>query len=154
MKILVLSDSHRDVWSLRRALEQEPNADLVIHLGDGADDMAQARDLIADRPVLQVRGNCDWSSTLPTRILTEEGGKRLLLTHGHEQKVKYGKYILQMTALENHADIALYGHTHHQVQDYEDGLYLCNPGSVRGGEYAVLEIVPQGVMWLQRKIRL
>lgn len=152
MKILVLSDSHGSVWALRQAVAQEPGVSLVIHLGDGADDLAHAGDLIAGRPVLQVRGNCDWHSQAPTRLITEEGGKRILLTHGHEQMVKYGDSLLRQTARENHVDIALYGHTHESVQQYDDGLYLCNPGSVRAGDYAVLEIVPQGVLWLPKKI--
>ena len=152
MKIVVVSDTHGDVFSLRRCLERERGADLFFHLGDGETDVSHASDLLRGMPVLQVRGNCDWYSQLPARLVTEEGGRRILLTHGHEQMVKCGDSILRQTARELHADIALYGHTHRPVQRYEDGLYICNPGSLHAGDYAVLEIVPQGVMWLPKRI--
>jgi hypothetical protein len=152
MKILVVSDTHGDYWTLRRCIDRERGVSLVIHLGDGETDLARAGNLPDGTPVLQVRGNCDFYSDLPTMLVTEEGGKRILMTHGHEQMVKYGESLLWQTAREHRADIALYGHTHRPVQRYEDGLYVCNPGSLRAGDYAVLEIVPQGVMWLPKTI--
>lgn len=148
MRILVVSDSHGDSYSLRKALEREGNCALIIHLGDGERDTA----FIHGIPLLQVRGNCDFASELPTTLLTQEGGKTILCTHGHTQMVKYGLTVLREQALDKHADIALYGHTHVPVQTYEDGLYLCNPGSLHSGDYAVLEIVPSGIMWLPKRI--
>ena len=66
--------------------------------------------------------------------------------------VKSGTARLESLAHENGCAIALYGHTHVPVQTYEDGLYLCNPGSLHNGDYAVLEIVRGGVMWLPKRI--
>lgn len=148
MRILVVSDSHGDSYALRRAVERESGCSLIIHLGDGERDTAFLHDI----PLLQVRGNCDFYSELPATLLTQEGGKTILCTHGHTQMVKYGLQALRQEALDKHADIALYGHTHVPVQAYEDGLYLCNPGSLHNGDYAVLEIVPAGVMWLPKRI--
>lgn len=148
MRILVVSDSHGDSFALRRAVERESGCSLIIHLGDGERDTAFLHDI----PLLQVRGNCDFYSELPATQLTQEGGKTILCTHGHTQMVKYGLQPLRQEALDKHADIALYGHTHVPVQTYEDGLYLCNPGSLHNGDYAVLEIVRGGVMWLPKRI--
>lgn len=148
MRILVVSDSHGDSFALRRAVERESGCSLIIHLGDGERDTAFLHDI----PLLQVRGNCDFYSELPATRLTQEGGKTILCTHGHTQMVKYGLQALRQEALDKHADIALYGHTHVPVQTYEDGLYLCNPGSLHNGDYAVLEIVRGGVMWLPKRI--
>lgn len=148
MRILVVSDSHGDSFALRRAVERESGCSLIIHLGDGEQDTAFLHDI----PLLQVRGNCDFYSELPATRLTQEGGKTILCTHGHTQMVKYGLQALRQEALDKHADIALYGHTHVPVQTYEDGLYLCNPGSLHNGDYAVLEIVRGGVMWLPKRI--
>ncbi len=152
MKILVLSDSHGDGWNLREIFSRERGFSLCIHLGDGERDLEPFFPM-PGVPLLQVRGNCDFYSTLPSKIVTQEGGKTILCTHGHEQHVKYGLSDLRFAARDAKADIALYGHTHVPVQTYDDGLYLCNPGSVRNGDYAVLEIVPQGVMWLPKRIR-
>lgn len=148
MRILVVSDTHGDTYSLRKAVEREGNVSLIIHLGDGERDTA----FIHGVPLLQVKGNCDFYSDLPTTLFTNEGGKNILLTHGHAFMVKYGLGALRQEALDKHADIALYGHTHVPVHTYEDGLYLCNPGSLHNGDYAVLEIVPGGIMWLDKKI--
>ena len=40
-KLLVLSDSHGDTQALRRCLEQEPELDALIFLGDGCRDLDQ-----------------------------------------------------------------------------------------------------------------
>ena len=152
MKIMVLSDTHGDTWRLREIFSRESGFALVIHLGDGERDLEPFFPLPGNIPLLQVRGNCDFYSSLPATVVTQEGGKTILCTHGHTQQVKYGLSLLRAEARDRHADIALYGHTHVPVQEYDDGLYLCNPGSVRNGDYAVLEIVPQGVMWLPKRI--
>ena len=151
MKILVLSDTHGDTWRLREIFSRERGFSLCVFLGDGERDLEPFFPM-PDVPLLAVRGNCDFGSSLPSKLVTEEGGRTLFLTHGHEQLVKYGLSTLRSAAREANASVALYGHTHVPVQDYDDGLYLCNPGSVRNGDYAVLEIVPQGVMWLPRRI--
>ena len=38
MRILVVSDTHGDAWSLHEAIKRQKTAVVVIHLGDGADD--------------------------------------------------------------------------------------------------------------------
>ena len=38
MRILVVSDTHRDAYALREAILKQPTAEGVIHLGDGAED--------------------------------------------------------------------------------------------------------------------
>ena len=151
MKILVTSDTHGCSNFLERAIRTETGFDMLIHLGDGERDVHAVRPLLEGRPFLQVRGNCDLASDLPLFLVTEEGGKRLFCTHGHEQYVKYGTQILAERARSVGADIALYGHTHVQVQEYIDGMYILNPGALVYRQYAVLEIVPQGVMWLPTK---
>ena len=152
MRILVVSDSHGFADAVRRAIIAEGNFAMMIHLGDGASDVQAAQSLLDGRPFLQVRGNCDFAQALPETIVTQEGGRTLYCTHGHQQRVKYGTQLLIRSAREANADIALYGHTHEPVQQYADGLYVCNPGALRMGQYAVLEIVPQGIMWLPKKI--
>ena len=50
-------------------------------------------------------------------------------------------------ARERQADILLFGHTHQPLTDYDDGLYILNPGSLRGrGTYGLLDVTPTGVL--------
>jgi len=148
LRILVLSDSHGDASAVLRAIREQPKAELVLHLGDGEEDMAEARALFRDRMFLQVRGNCDFASALPATDTMMVKGIRLFFTHGHLYSVKCGDDRLREAARSCHADVALYGHTHMAETDYEDGLYLMNPGSVRGanGSYGIVDITDAGIV--------
>ena len=97
---------------------------------------------------LQVRGNCDWGSTLPSVGEITLEGRKIFYTHGHLHNVKYGLYQIVCAARERKADILLFGHTHVPLTDYEDGLYLLNPGSLHGsqGTYGILDITPAGIV--------
>ena len=150
MRILVLSDSHGDVFSLNKALDMQPGADMVIHLGDGERDFKSCR---IDKPAIQEKGNCDWGSDLPAFAVTQEAGYTIYCTHGYAEMVKYGLYNLQSAARGYNADIALFGHTHTPVTYYEDGLWLVNPGSIRNGDFAVVDLTPKGIMPILLKLR-
>ena len=50
------------------------------------------------------------------------------------------------------ASVALYGHTHQTVTWYDEGLYILNPGSIRSGEYGMIDITPSGIMVLQADV--
>lgn len=152
-RILVVSDSHGDAYALRRAIEQQPRAQVIIHLGDGERDMEQAAGLYKEKRVICVRGNCDWGSLLPALSLERVAGKLLYCTHGYAENVKYGDGQLRERARACGASIALYGHTHTAVIDYDDGLYLMNPGAVANGEYGIVDITPAGIVCVHHKIR-
>ena len=149
MRILVLSDSHGQANAVFRAVEAQPTARVIIHLGDGAREAAEITDRYPDRTVYSVQGNCDavYGSTL--RPYQEEtlGGKRFFFTHGHLFGVKTDRYRLECAARERQADIVLFGHTHVALTDYADGLYSLNPGSLAyGGTYGLVDITPAGVV--------
>ena len=65
MRILVISDSHGNTRNIERALEKQPEANIIIHLGDGADDIVDLEFVYRDKQFYQVAGNCDWGSSLP-----------------------------------------------------------------------------------------
>lgn len=152
MRIVVVSDTHGNGRALRQAILDQPRASAVIHLGDGVREAQEAAREFADLPFFLVRGNCDWSTAgeeIPVTRLEFLGGKRILCTHGHAYEVKYGLYRAVCAAHEQRADVLLYGHTHQAYTDYEDGLYILNPGSLsRGGpvSYGLLDITPQGIV--------
>ena len=147
MKWLVFSDSHGNIDYMRRAIELE-KPDRVLHLGDVAWDGARLLDACPGLKLEQVRGNCDWASQLPTVGEYEAEGVRIFYTHGHLYGVKSGDYQLISAARERKAQVALFGHTHLAREDYEDGLYLMNPGRLSGWEasYGILDITPQGIV--------
>ena len=72
---------------------------------------------------LAVRGNCDFGSDLPLTGEFTAQGVKIFYTHGHYYGVKSGLYTLACAARERGAQVALYGHTHNALEDYDDGLY-------------------------------
>ena len=142
MRVLVVSDVHGDMRGLCEAIESQPTARVVIFLGDGIRQAEDAAERYPDRDFYLVPGNCDFGSdALPIRQETF-GGKRFYFTHGHRHDVKYTFYRLEMAAREAEADIVLYGHTHAHHEEYVDGLYFFNPGSLRYDRtYGYVDIV-------------
>ena len=152
MRILVFSDSHGSSSRMRDALMLQKDADLIIHLGDGERDLEYLGEAVAGRKTVQVCGNCDFCSMLPENEIVFAGGVKIFCSHGHTENVKYGREELVSKARAAGARIALYGHTHESVTDYDDGLYIMNPGSIRNGEYGAIDITPQGIILLKMKV--
>ena len=78
-------------------------------------------------------------------------GHRVAMTHGHNQHVERGVDILKYWALQNEADVVLYGHTHVPVVEQSSQMTILNPGSISrprqsGFEctYAWMEFLPNG----------
>ena len=148
-RIVVVSDTHKDFLSLRKIAERHmQNTDLFIHLGDLEEDIKKLKALYPNLPVRQVRGNCDFGSDLPLTGEFTAQGVKIFYTHGHYYGVKSGLYTFACAARERGAQVALYGHTHNALEDYDDGLYLLNPGSLNSWEatYGTLDITPQGIV--------
>lgn len=148
MRILVVSDTHGDVFALREAILRQPRAEVLIHLGDGADDAAKEFANFPEKMCLQVRGNCDLASQLPKEQVHTFAGKRVFFTHGHLYEVKFGLQQLEYAAEEKKANLVLFGHTHQPFTDYRNGLYLMNPGSLHGsaGCYGVVDLTDAGIV--------
>ena len=136
MRLIVLSDSHRNYDALRRVFCRHMDADLFIHLGDGEEELDL---LLTQFPDLSAR---TWL----------EHSHRLVATHGHNYGVNSSLEHLKALARQNDADLVLFGHTHVRCARYEDGLYLLNPGSVscpRDGmppSYGIVDVTEQGIL--------
>ncbi len=152
MRILIFSDSHGDARKMREVLLHHPDITTVIHLGDGNRELEAAADALPDRIFHAVAGNCDFACSAPGVRLENFGGKKVLMTHGHLYGVKGGYYTYECAARERGVDIALFGHTHIPFEDYADGLYLFNPGSLRDGNYGILDISSAGIMLRHMKL--
>ncbi len=83
MRILVVSDSHGNNGNLRRAILAQPKAEVVIHLGDGEEELLRAKRSFPEKMFLAVRGNCDWGSALPPVGEYTAAGVKIFYTHGH-----------------------------------------------------------------------
>ena len=152
MRILVVSDSHGDSFTLGRIIRNQPNAEVVVFLGDGESDVLRCGIHLIDKYVIKVKGNCDFYSELDANVTQVIEGKKFFITHGYLENVKFGIDNLIYKGQEPGADIILYGHTHVPVSKYIDGVYVFNPGSVKNGEYGFIDITDKGVMCVNARI--
>ena len=148
----VLSDTHGDIQRVIEALKKE-NVDYLFHLGDFASDgekIAKALKI----PYTVVEGNCDYSNQ-KMKIVTFEN-RRILLTHGHRFNIHWGLGNLFYTALEEKADLVLFGHSHVSTVIKEKGIVIANPGSPtypRGADkpgYFLMTLTPE--ITIRRKV--
>lgn len=148
MRILVLSDSHGDRKLLRQVILEQTAAEVVIHLGDSEIDMGEIGLEFPEKMFLSVRGNCDYASDLPLTGQREFEGVKVFFAHGHTLNVKSGLETAKEAARACGTQVLLYGHTHQALTDYEDGLYIMNPGALKGWNprYGTLDITPQGIV--------
>ena len=153
MRILVLSDSHRSNFNLFSAIEEEPTAEVVYFLGDGANEFEEAGMIYSkEKAFIGVRGNCDMSSSLPEKDVRVICDKKIMATHGYVQNVKFGLEDLQLEAVSEKCDIVLFGHTHMPEKVYKDGIHYFNPGSLKEGCYGVVDITNKGIMCINKKL--
>lgn len=149
MRIIVVSDTHRDFSSFEKVINRHPEADYFIHLGDGIKEAELMQELYPDLKILGVRGNCDlpyqcredWDVAGTLQI----DEINIFYTHGHIYSVKLDLQPLIDAAETLHANIALFGHTHMPLVTYKHNIHIVNPGSLgepRRGErtYGVLDI--------------
>ena len=137
MRILILSDSHGDVESMKQAvIRTEP--DQIIHLGDHWRDGTELKKSFPQLPVAQVPGNCDaydLQARGPDQLILDLDGHRVMICHGHRYHVKNGLLNLGYAAREAGVELCLFGHTHVQRMEQLGDLTLLNPGSI-GSAYS------------------
>lgn len=129
MKITVFSDSHGCISTMMEAVETSL-PDMILFLGDGAENITEIKKQFPQIPLKAVRGNCDHDSSLPENELVSADGVEIFMTHGHIHGVKSGSlYSLVHTAGEAGAVLALYGHTHLARLEKIGTVTTLNPGS-------------------------
>ncbi len=127
--ILILSDTHGVKIKILAAVRRFPDVDMILHLGDYSRDADYIRTL-TDKPVYNVRGNCDLGQTAEAELLLSVEGVKILLVHGHKQNVKTSLLGLSLYAQEKEVDVVLFGHTHISTEQYHQDVLLYNPGSL------------------------
>ncbi len=150
MRILIISDTHRNHDYLERALEDAAPVDLLIHLGDAEGCEGEIAGM-AGCPIEIVAGNNDFFSDLEKEREFEIGRYRVLLTHGHYYCVSTGLGAIKREAEGRGIDIVMFGHTHRPVIEYWKNMILLNPGSLsyprqegRRPSYILMEVEEEG----------
>lgn len=150
MRVLIVSDTHRDNENYFKVIEKIQDIDMVIHCGD-AEGSEYTISEAAGCETHIVMGNNDFFSDLPREIETEIGGYRVLITHGHTYCVSMGNERIKEEAILRGFDIVIYGHTHRPSVDVDDEVIALNPGSLsyprqegRKPSYMIMEIDRMG----------
>lgn len=153
MRIVIMSDSHGAVRTLLDIIERHrDNTDLFIFLGDVDNDFDEVLMAYPDIKYKRVAGNNDRYSSHMTSDLINLNGKKIFFTHGHIFHVKHGNEEIIEYCRKIGADICLYGHTHKQFTNYDNGLYIMNPGTAFTGAYGVIDLVDNGIALIANKI--
>ncbi len=150
MRILIVSDTHRQNKNYLKVLGRVKPVEMVIHCGD-VEESEYTISKSAGCPVEMVAGNNDYFSELPREKEFWIGKYRVWLTHGHNYYVAMGNETLKEEACSRGADIVMYGHTHKPVVDIGAGLIAVNPGSLtyprqagRRPSYILMELDEKG----------
>ncbi len=149
MKIIVVSDTHKNFNALNKVVNDNLDADLFIHLGDGENEARDVHNLHPDKAMIYVKGNCDYGMYQASQVVNVNGYK-IFCCHGHMQNVHSGLETLLSAARANECRIALYGHTHLYRSEVIDGIFVMNPGSLDSPRnhnkptYGVIEISSEG----------
>ena len=145
-KVLIISDSHGLEEELKQIKERH-GCKYNIHCGDSELDIEEP----ALDGFLAVRGNCDFDARFPVEHSVMIEGKKVLITHGHEQHVNENIMNLAYHAQEEGADIVCFGHTHVPFAEQNGSQFFINPGSLKEPRlvsektYAIIDLTHDGI---------
>lgn len=139
MKVLICSDSHTRLNYFQEVMELE-KPELVIFAGDHSTDALDISLVYEEIPFKIVRGNTDFSDRkTEDELKFEINGKKVLLTHGHLQRVKSSLNELERIAKNEEVDICIFGHTHCELKIEKDGILYLNPGALQDKKYIIYD---------------
>lgn len=155
MKILIVSDTHRQNKNLLDILEKITDIDVLIHLGD-IEGSETTIAMAAGCRVEMIAGNNDFFSELPGEKMITLDKYQVMLTHGHRYYIGMGDEMLKAEARAKGADIVMYGHTHRPKIERMEDLIVLNPGSLsyprqdgKKPSYIIMEISDAGKIDLE-----
>ncbi len=128
-RILIISDSHGRLANLQQLMKKMKSPDLTIHCGD-LEALPEDIERIVGSKLVYVRGNCDFSPSLPLERELMIDRYKVLVTHGNRYGVSGTPLILQEEAKGRGYDMALFGHTHRPYLNIGSDITLANPGSI------------------------
>jgi uncharacterized protein len=160
MKLLVMSDSHDNLWKLQAAAAHLEAADVIAHCGDICSPFMIRRlgELSDGKPVHVVWGNNDGDTYLLGKVAAafpnislhaalaqfDLGGRPVAVNHYPE--------IAAGLARSGQYAVVCYGHDHTLHEERVNGCLLVNPGELMGmkgrSTLAVVESADLSVDWI------
>ncbi|MBQ8972125.1 MAG: metallophosphoesterase [Clostridia bacterium] len=141
-KLGLISDSHGAAIRLAQFTDiaTHEKFDAVLCCGDGVSDYRSLSKKLS-MPVYFVAGNCDYQADVPWELQFDWEGVHCLIVHGHLfASIRYDLTALSYRADEVNAQVVFYGHTHIPKVDLVGKTMFINPGALKDGRYAVIEI--------------
>ena len=123
-KIIILSDTHKNLKTLRNVFKFESDYTHIFHLGDDYEDLDNNSDITDNIELFRVPGiyHPNYKDrTLPAILEIKIDNWRFALAHRIEDLLK--------TSIP--ADIYIYGHTHHSNYDHIEDKHFINPGHLK-----------------------
>jgi uncharacterized protein len=128
MKLLITSDVHGHLERLKMVMKKHPDIDYHINAGDMCLPLKSF-----DQDVISVKGNNDFFLELPYQRTLDFKELRILLTHGHLERVKMTMTLLKQKALQANVHLCVFGHTHQRYLNRFGNIIFVNPGAL--GDY-------------------
>lgn len=129
MRVLIISDTHRDIRYALEAIKKAGKIDLCLHAGDVEGD-ADILMSVLNCPLYMVSGNNDYFRMFPEELEFNIGKYKVFMTHGHRYLVTLGGERFYEEAVSRGVDIAIYGHTHKPIIWKTDEVTILCPGSI------------------------
>jgi hypothetical protein len=138
MKIAIISDTHDNFATLKRAVDwvKSQKIKLIIHCGDvSKEDMLKEALGDFNGRIFLSRGNCDIDDfkSIPKSKMFEEFGEIKLV----DKKIAFSHFskIAQGLAISKKYDLVFYGHSHKPWIEKIGKTKLVNPGNLAGVYY-------------------
>lgn len=124
IKILIMSDTHKNQVLLRKVVRKEEGITHIFHLGDCYEDLNDNLDLLENREILKVPGLYHegyLNKSIPEKISVNVAGWNFQLVH----------FLNDVGKPDENLDFVLYGHTHRPGCKEIEGVYYLNPGHLK-----------------------
>lgn len=127
-KILIVSDTHGSIDSIKSVIKKE-KPDYTIHAGDFCVDI----DFMKEHFSHFVAGNNDVEGSEILEFSIDN--INFVLTHGHRIITFFSFHNTKMERLNEfliskNADVLIFGHTHIEMFEKNNDLFILNPGSL------------------------
>jgi uncharacterized protein len=156
MKILVISDSHGNVASLKHVMgfAKKINAEAVIHCGDWNTLESVETVLCFEIPLYTVLGNADIHEDVINNLkfkskkfgehflIVELGGRKMGITHKPSDIKKF--------FADKKLEIIFYGHRHSKDESVVARVKVVRPGAViKGANFAVYDTASAKIEFIE-----
>ena len=161
MKIVIISDSHDNIWKLAEAMPHLAGADVVLHCGDLISPFMIKRlsEGLGDIPVHLVWGNNDGDKSLVTQLaevagsITVHGDSAFLEIDGIKIAINHYPENARKEAELGKFDLVCYGHDHTANQEWVGETLLLNPGELMGmngpSTFAIFDTKTSEITWIE-----